>query len=234
VRVPAGMGDHASAMGFYSAIISALYKRERTGLGSHVGSSLLMNGIWANSCLIQTAIYGEEIARPDDREQDPMPWRNSYRCSDGKWLLLSIVHSDPRWDVFKGVVASPLLDDIRFQTVADRKRHPVELTAVLDQIFATKTAAEWADILDRHGVVFGAVTRVIDVPDDKQARLAGAIVPTEDGTALTISSPFWIEGVEKTKAKPAPTLGQHTDEVLSAAGLGADEIKKLRSEGVIR
>jgi crotonobetainyl-CoA:carnitine CoA-transferase CaiB-like acyl-CoA transferase len=233
VRSPPGMGDHPSAMGFYSAIITALYKRERTGKGSHVGSSLLMNGIWANACSIQTAIVGEEVERMPEREKHPMPWRNSYRCSDGRWLILSIVHNDARWNVFRRALQSRLMDDPRFQSVADRKQHAVAVTAALDKIFATKTAAEWGKIFDAHGVVFGAVATVSDVTRDEQAKIAGALVPTEDGPALTVSSPFWIEGEEKLRAKRAPTIGQHTDEVLSAAGFSPDELCKLRNEGVI-
>lgn len=233
VRSPPGMGDHPSAMGFYSAIITALYKRERTGKGSHVGSSLLMNGIWANACSVQTAIVGEEVERMPERSQHPMPWRNSYQCKDGRWLVLSIVHNDGRWEVFRNALQSPLMDDPRFQSVAGRKEHAVAVTATLDQIFATKTLEEWSKILDKHGVVFGAVTPVADVPNDEQAKIAGALVPTEDGSMLTVSSPFWIEGEEKQKAKRAPKIGQHSDEVLSAAGFSADDLKKLRSEGII-
>ena len=103
----------------------------------------------------------------------------------------------------------------------------------MDEIFATKTAAEWGKIFDAHGVVFGAVTAVADVPNDEQAKIAGALVPTEDGPILTVSSPFWIEGEEKKKAKRAPTIGQHTEEILSAAGYGADDLAKLRDDGVI-
>lgn len=233
VRSPPGMGDHPSAMGFYSAIITALYKRERTGQGSHVGSSLLMNGIWANACSVQTAIVGEEVERMPERSQHPMPWRNSYQCSDGRWLVLSIVHNDGRWEVFRNALQSPLMDDPRFQSVAGRKEHAIAVTATLDKIFATKTSEEWSKILDKHGVVFGAVTPVADVPNDEQAKIAGALVPTEDGSMLTVSSPFWIEGEEKKKAKRAPKIGQHSDEVLSAAGFSADDLKKLRSEGII-
>lgn len=233
VRSPPGMGDHPSAMGFYSAIITALYKRERTGKGSHVGSSLLMNGIWANACSVQTAIVGEDVERMPERSQHPMPWRNSYQCKDGRWLVLSIVHNDGRWDVFRNALQSPLMDDPRFLSVAGRKEHAVAVTATLDKIFATKTSDEWSKILDTHGVVFGAVTPVADVPNDEQAKIAGALVPTEDGSMLTVSSPFWIEGEEKQKAKRAPTIGQHSDEVLSAAGFSADDLKKLRSEGII-
>ena len=163
-----------------------------------------------------------------------MPWRNGYRCRDGKWLMLSIVHNDGRWDVFRKAVQSPLLDDPRFQTTPGRKEHGVALTSLMDKVFAEKTLAEWSAILDEHGVVFGTVYTMADVPNDEQAKICGALVPTEDGTTLTVSSPFWIAGEDKIKPKRPPAIGQHNDEVLASTGLSADDIRKLRADGVVK
>jgi formyl-CoA transferase len=233
VRSPPGMGDHPSAMGFYGAIVTALYKRERTGKGSHVGSSLLMNGIWANACSVQSALCGQDVDRLPERSQHPMPWRNCYRSSDGKWLMLSIVHNDDRWATFRGAVQSELLDDPRFRDTPSRRENAVALTATLDKIFAQRPAAEWEKILDEHGVVFGAAHNVFDVVNDEQAKISGALVPTADGSMLTVSSPFWIEGEDKVKAQHAPGIGEHSDAVLGAAGYGADEIRAFRDKGVV-
>jgi crotonobetainyl-CoA:carnitine CoA-transferase CaiB-like acyl-CoA transferase len=233
VRSPPGMGDHPAAMGFYSAIVTALYRREKTGKGAHVGSSLLANGLWANACSVQSALCGDFAEPHPPRAEHMMPWRNSYLCRDGKWVVLSIVHNDGRWETFRKAVQSPLLDDPRFQSTPDRRQHGVALTATLDKIFAEKTIAEWSAILDRHGVVFGAVYTMADVPNDEQAKISGALVPTEDGAMLTVSSPFWIEDEDKIKPKPAPGIGQHNDEVLAAAGFKPEEIQKLRSDGIV-
>ena len=100
VRSPPGAGDHPAAMGFYAAIVTALYRREKTGTGSHVGSSLLANGLWANACSVQSALCGDFANPHPPRSEHMMPWRNSFRCSDGKWLMLSIVHNDGRWETF--------------------------------------------------------------------------------------------------------------------------------------
>ena len=64
VRSPPGAGDHPAAMGFYAAIVTALYRREKTGTGSHVGSSLLANGLWANACSVQSALCGDFAEPP--------------------------------------------------------------------------------------------------------------------------------------------------------------------------
>jgi crotonobetainyl-CoA:carnitine CoA-transferase CaiB-like acyl-CoA transferase len=234
VRSPPGAGDHPAAMGFYAAIVTALYKREKTGKGSLVGSSLLANGLWANACTVQSALCGDFAEPHPPRSSHAMPWRNSYRCSDNKWLMLSIVHNDGRWETFRKAVQSPLLDDPRFATTADRRQHGVALTSTLDAMFAQKPLAEWSAILDANDVVFGACYTMADVPNDEQAKIAGALVPTEDGTMLTVSSPFWIGGEEKIKPRRAPAIGQHNDEVLAAAGVSAGDIQKLRGSGIIK
>jgi formyl-CoA transferase len=228
-----GMGDHPSAMGLYGAIVTALYKRERTGKGSHVGSSLLENGIWANACSVQTALCGQDVVRLPERSQHPMPWRNCYRAKDGRWLILSIVHNDTRWAAFREALASEPLDDARFQDVESRKANAVALTATLDAIFATRPAAEWERVLDDHGIVFGTAHTVTDVPNDAQARACGAIVPVADGSMLTVSSPFWVAGENKVPARRAPEIGEHSDAVLAAAGYGAEEIKLFRAANVV-
>src|SRR3954453_7576060 len=63
-----GMGDHPSATGMYAAIVTALYRREKTGKGGIVRSSLLQNGLWANACAVQTRLFGENVAHRPTRE----------------------------------------------------------------------------------------------------------------------------------------------------------------------
>ncbi len=235
VRSPPGMGDHPSAMGFYAAIVTALYRREKTGKGSHVGSSLLENGLWANACSVQSALCGDFAQPHPPRAEHAMPWRNGYRCRDGKWLMLSIVHNDGRWEVFRKAVQSPLLDDPRFQTTPDRRQHGdrADLGAGQD-LCAKRPSPNGALSSTRTTSCSASVYTMADVPNDEQAKIAGALVPTEDGTMLTVSSPFWIAGEDKTKPKRAPAIGQHNDEVLASAGFSADDIRKLRADGVVK
>jgi len=58
-------------------------------------------------------------------------------------------------------------------------------------------------------------------------------VPFVDGSSLTVNSPIWIRGQEKTRPRPAPSVGEHSEEVLRAAGYSESEIGALRAEGVI-
>jgi formyl-CoA transferase len=233
VRSPPGMGDHPSAMALYAAIATALYQRERTGRGGMVGSSLLMNGLWANACSVQQSLCGETVTVQPEREKSLVPLRNCYRCSDGRWLILSIVPDQKRWEVFCSALNSKLLDDERFATVESRGKNPHAMIAALDTIFATKTQAEWSKIMDAKGVIFGIVADMDEIKHDEQARISGALVPFAGDDMLTVSSPFWIDGHDKIPPRHAPGIGEHSDEVLSAAGYSKSEIENMRAAGVV-
>src|SRR5260370_142414 len=88
------MGDHPSALALFGAIVSALYRRERTGKGAHVGSSLMANGVWSNGLMVQARLCGAKIPKRPPREQTLNAMTNHYRCRDGRWLILSLLKED--------------------------------------------------------------------------------------------------------------------------------------------
>ena len=228
-----GMGDHPSAMATYGAIVTALYRRERTGRGGYVSSSLLANGLWANGCLLQAALCGDPVAPQPPREAALNALRVHYRCRDGRWLLLSIASDEWRWDRFKSCLADPALDDSRFATVASREQHASALVAALDRIFATRDLAEWRRLLDAAGLVFGIIAETQDIAEDEQVLAAGHLVPFADSGLMTINSPIEIAGQEKVRPRRAPSVGEHSAEVLRDAGYSEREIAVLREGGII-
>src|SRR6195952_1900622 len=156
-RSVAGMGDHPCAMAFYGAIVTALYKRERTGKGSHVSSNLMANGVWAASVLAQAKLCGATFGERRPREQALNAVTNHYQCKDGRWIILSLLNEEKQFPVFCKVVArEDLLADPRFETKIARHRHSHDLIAVLDKIFVTKPLSEWRTLLDSgEGLIFG-------------------------------------------------------------------------------
>jgi crotonobetainyl-CoA:carnitine CoA-transferase CaiB-like acyl-CoA transferase len=226
------MGDHPSAMATYGAIVTALYQRERTGRGGYVGSSLLANGLWANGCSVQAALCGERVVPQPPRERGINALRVHYRCRDGRWLLLSIAADEWRWEKFKECLGSSALDDPRFATAASREAHARDLIPILDEIFAGKDQAEWRAILDAAGLIFGIVADMDEIAEDAQILASAALVPFTDGT-MTVNSPLWIRGQEKVEPRRAPTVGEHSEEILREAGYTGSEIRALRAEGVI-
>ena len=229
-----GMGDHPSATCLYAAIVSALYRREKTGLGGVVRSSLLQNGLWANGCAVQTRLFGEHVAVRPHRDNAPNALANHYRSRDGRWFIMALFNEQRQLRSFLGAIGrEDLTDDPRFATPEARKRHARDLVIILDEVFSRRDLAEWRTILDGVGVTFGIVATVNEALDDPQMRHAGALVPFADGRGLTVMTPFHIDGVEKIPAVRAPAVGQHNAAVLHEAGYTADDVERLRGLGVV-
>ena len=229
-----GMGDHPSATGLYAAIVTALYRREKTGQGGIVQSSLLQNGLWANACFVQSRLCGEQVAHRAPRASAPNPLANHYRCRDGRWFIMALFNEQRQLRGFlEAIGCTHLADDARFATSAARKENAAALVAILDEVFAQRDLPEWREILLAAGVTFGAVHSVDEASDDAQFQQIGALVPFADGKGLTISSPFHLDGETKVAPRRAPSVGQHTEEVLRQAGYSAAEVDRLRTLGVL-
>ncbi len=232
-RSAPGLGDHPTATALYAAIVTALYRRERTGRGGVAQSSLLQNGLWAGGCYVQNRLFGEHVEPRPPRIKAPSALANHYRCRDGRWFLMAL-HNPKQFGVFaEAIGAGYLVEDPRFSSPDARRDNAIALTGILDGIFAQHDLAAWRDILEKAGVTFGAVYSVNEAADDEQAREIGALVPFADGKGLTVSSPFHVEGETKAAPKRAPTVGQHSELVLRDAGYSADDITRLKSLGVL-
>lgn len=231
-----GLGDQPTATTLYAAIVTGLYRRERTGQGSMVSTSLLANGVWANAMAIQGMLVGGELIYRQPRQTPRNALTNFYRCKDGRWFILSLIAEERAWPVFTRLVGlEPLQGDARFATPAARRTHAMELTAEIDRAFATRDSAEWTALFEAAGLTVGVVARSGDAVHDAQMREAGALMPADGipGTGLTVSSPFQIEGEVKTRPRPAPAVGQHSDEILREAGFSTDEIVDMRAAGLV-
>src|SRR3954454_805859 len=233
-RSVAGMGDHPCAMAFYGAIVTALYKRERTGKGAHVASNLMANGVWAASVLAQAKLCGAKFEERRPRERALNAVTNHYRCKDGRWIILSLLNEDRQWPTLARCLGrEDLITDPRFVTKPDRHARSVELIRIFDEIFATKNLAEWRRILDGNGLVFGVVGILDDIPHDQQMIANEVLVPFEGDTMLTISSPIWVDGSRKVQPRRPPGIGEHSDEILRAAGYDEAAIQQLRASGAV-
>jgi formyl-CoA transferase len=229
-----GMGDHPSATGLYAAIVTALYRREKTGKGGVVRSSLLQNGLWANGCAVQTRLFGEHVAHRPAREEAPNALANHYQSRDGRWFIMALWNEQRQLRGFLSALGrEDLTNDPRFATPDARKANARELVRILDAEFAKRDLDEWRKILDSVGVTFGIVGTVNETLSDQQMRDSGALVHFADGEHLTVSSPFHIDGVDKIPPRRAPGIGQHSEAILLEAGYSETDIARLRSLSVL-
>ena len=232
----AGSGDNATAVGLYSAIVTALYRRERTGKGAYVTTSLLAEGVWSASVSIQAALSGAKFYGLHDRRNPANAALNVYRAADGTWFVL-IVMPDKVEAVAKAIGRPDLLTDERFSDPAQLVANMPQLTAILDDVFAAQPMAHWNEVFSGVHVTFGAVRGPQEVISDPQLRANDIVVPLEGAggkLASTISSPMQVHGVSKVPARRAPELGEHTDEILRDLGFDAKGIAELRASGAVQ
>jgi crotonobetainyl-CoA:carnitine CoA-transferase CaiB-like acyl-CoA transferase len=229
-RSVSGMGDHPAALALYGGILMALYRREKTGKGGHVASSLLANGLWSNGLPIQAKFCGATFTPRVPREHAPNALTNLYRCRDGCWLTLSLLEEERQWPVLLRALEEPSLEnDARFATKAARHANACELVVIFDHIFLARDFAEWRQRLDAAGLVFGFVATLDDVVADKQARENGFILPIIDTSVETVDSPIYLDGEEKRPPQRAPEIGEGGDEVLQELGFAESEIVAMRA-----
>jgi crotonobetainyl-CoA:carnitine CoA-transferase CaiB-like acyl-CoA transferase len=229
----AGSGDNATAVGLYSAIVTALYRRERTGKGSHVTTSLLAEGVWSASVSIQGALCEAKFFAQHDRKNPANAALNVYQSSDGRWFVL-LVTPDKLTAVANAIGRTDLLRDPRFADPAKLAANMGQLAAIFDEVFSAQPMAHWSEAFNGVHVTFGVVRGPQEVINDPQLRANDIVVPLEGAggkLTSTISSPIQVHGVAKVPAKRAPELGEHNEDVLRQLGFSATEIDGLRASG---
>lgn len=233
-RSVGGMGDHPSSLALFAGIVMALYKRQQTGRGTEVASSLLANGAWANSFMAQAALCGATFHERPPREEALNAFANHYQCRDGLWLVFSIHNEERQWPALAQALERPdLLADPRFATKADRLANVRALVAAFDAAFITRDRADWRARLNARGIIFDIVAMPEDIASDRQMRENEIVVPFADCATLTIASPIALRGETKVQPKLPPALGQHSDEILRELGVDEVGIARLRASGVI-
>lgn len=223
-----GMGDHPTAVSVYAAILTALYRRQTTGEGGVVSTSLLANGLWSNACQVQAALCDIELT-----PRGPRGERNAtidlYQSADGRTFILCLVNTAREWPALAHAVErTDWLDDPRFATPAARLENAPLLASLLDDVFAQKPWAYWSERLNAAGVTSGIVANVADHLGDPQIEANGLLPEFADCYGLrTVDSPFQIAGEPKSTPRTAPEIGEHTRLILEECGCSPAEIDAL-------
>jgi crotonobetainyl-CoA:carnitine CoA-transferase CaiB-like acyl-CoA transferase len=231
----AGSGDNATAVGIYSGIVTALYRRERTGKGSYVTTSLLAEGIWSASVSIQAALCDAKFFAQHDRKNPANAALNVYRAADDTWFVL-LVTPDKLVALAKAIDRTDLLTDPRFSDPAKLVQNMPQLAAILDEVFSSKPMAHWYDAFNGVHITFGAVRGPQEVIKDPQLRANDIVVPLEGAggkLTSTVSSPIQVHGVAKVAARRGPALGEHNEEILKQLGFSTTDIDGLYASGTV-
>lgn len=231
-----GMGDQMAACSLYGAIVTALYRRQNTGEGGMVSTSLMANGLWSNGLMVQAALDGADMSVRLDRDE-LSAFTQIYRCEDNRWFILTILPQaqERAWPQLACALGhEEWLDDPRFTSAQQRQLHNADLTGLLNAVFQTREWDYWGKQLAAYGVTCGRVALAADHCDDAQAEAAGMLPDFDDGSGRTVDSPINVSGEAKPTPRPAPGIGEHSAKILSEFGFSDDAIGNLRKNGVIQ
>ena len=167
--IPAGgVGDHATAMTLFAGIMMALYKRDRTGAGSMVSTSLAATGAWANGLNLQGVMAGVDGAARRDQEGWSNPIQNVYTTADGRHVLIAVQNILRDWPKLVEVLQQPQwLSDERLQPVKALFKNRFYAREQIDQAFRQIDCEEVSRRLDASGIVYSVVARNAEVIDDE-------------------------------------------------------------------
>jgi crotonobetainyl-CoA:carnitine CoA-transferase CaiB-like acyl-CoA transferase len=230
-----GMGDHCTSLATVSAILAALYERERTGVGRMVQTSLLATGVylWGSDLAVQLKLGRVASIRPRDNPINAVA--NHFRSSDGRWFVHNPRGGSGGWQKFLEVAGRPdLIHDPRFATGKERRANARELAAELEAAFEQIPFDEIARRLDEADLVWARFQTPADVDADPQVAAAGAFVDVDDGKGGTYRSPAAparFPGADAAVRPRAPAIGEHTREVLAELGYGEGQIEAMYESG---
>ena len=230
-----GFGDHITALATVSAILAGLYERAQTGVGRLVQTSLLATGVYTVGSDLAVQLKFGRLASNRRRDNPINALANFYKSADGRWFVHNPRGGTGDWPLFAGIADRPeLVEDERFNTGKARRENAAILTAEFDQAFAALPFAEIARRLDAADMVWAPVQTPAEVVADPQVAAAGALVEVEDGqggTFLSPAAPARFPGADAERRPAAPTLGQHTREVLGEIGYAPADIEAMFGAG---
>jgi formyl-CoA transferase/CoA:oxalate CoA-transferase len=234
--IGATIADHISGQNLLAGVLAALYARERMGRGQLVETSLLGGQVWAQAGEITKYLMSGEMTGPSNRSHSMVPGiYGMFATSDG-WIAIVGVAGPLRDRFYETIGRADLID--RFSGLLYFEDDKAALWPILDEVFATKTTAEWCDLLGAAGLRFAPVRDHAAVARDPGIRINGYIesVPDPDSSGSTLDvvrTPVRFSDSVQTAPVRPPELGQHTEEVLLEAGYSWDDITSLSEDGVI-
>ena len=227
------VADHAGSQNMVAGVLAALLHRQSSGRGQRVDVSLVGGMIYAQASeMTYTLLTGRNPERVDSGHAIVPTLLHTVEAADGWIHLLS--GTGPQWPEFARLLDRPdLADDERFLALMLSDDARAELVAVIDEVFPTRTLAEWEAVLTGAGVRYGLIRDYEQIVADESIYENGYLrrVDHPEGPRVVIGTPIRMSETPLEPGAVAPELGQHTEEVLLEHGYTWDDITALREEG---
>ena len=230
MRVGVAVVDLFTGMYTATAILAALFRRERTGEGAHIDAALFDTSLAMLANQVSNALVsGKDPPRQGNTHPNIVPYQ-PFEAAD-KPLIVAI-GNDRQFARLAELCGHPeWTRDERFATNAARVGNRAEMVRLIGECIRQKSAAEWFAKLDAAGIPAGPINTIGEALAGVQAQHR-QMVRNMAGIPL-MGSPVRLDGERTDSELPPPRLGQHTAEVLANIGVGGDELGRLKSAGVV-
>jgi len=236
---PGGMGDITTGMAAAGGICAALVSRARTGKGQVVDTSLLHTGMWVNlwEVMNSLAFAPKKLLGARSRHGLPNPLINVYRASCGGLFWLLGFQSERHFPgLIKALGKEEWAEDPNYNTAIKRSKNTRQLTMDMDLVFTSQPMSYWKKRFKQFDVWWSPVNSIDEAIEDEQLKAIGTITEISlnaqdrsEGVKniRVVRSPVNFSGAPSPVLGAVPSLGEHTEEVLLAAGLGKEVVQGI-------
>ncbi|MGI9149238.1 MAG: CaiB/BaiF CoA transferase family protein [Chloroflexota bacterium] len=235
MRVGLPVADLTAGFMLAHGVLAALFERERSGRGQWVHTSLLQANIRLMEFQAARYLIDGEVPGQAGNYHPISDPTGVYRASDTSLIIQAGGHVMFR-RLCEALGALDLQSDPRFVNGRERLKHRPELTVEIEKHLATRTAAEWVEVLTAAGVPAGPVLNVEECFANEQVQTLPVAAEVDHpvlGHLRLLGPGVQMERTPPKVSVPAPEYGQHTDEVLAEFGYSLDEVARFHREGVV-
>lgn len=236
VKVGVPLTDLGAGMFALIGILAALHHRTNTGEGQHVDTSLVDAGLALSVWEVTDYFTSGQVPRPLGSAHRMTAPYQAFKCSDG-YVTIGAAN-DRNFSKLARIVGHPeWIVDARFAADHQRVANRDELAALIEAETVRETREFWISELEKAGVPCGPILDYEDALTTPQAIAREMTVDVEHptlGKLRTLGTPIKMSATPLNPRRRGPMLGEHTNDVLAAAGYSSDEIEQLRYSGAVR
>jgi len=236
VRAGIPIGDLGGGMFGVMGILAALYERERSGLGQHVDISMLDCQVsMLNYMATMHFLSGEDPYPIGNSHFVHVPY-NTFTCSDGS-IVIAVI-TDNFWTNLKGVLNCAEFDNAKYDTQPGRWENRELINARLNQLLSVNSCAHWLALFEAQRIPCAPVNSLSQALCDTQVLHRNMVVDLKHPNGSSTKgpgNPIKLSRSNDEVFTAAPTLGQHTDEVMTQLlNLSVEQIQQMKDQGIIK
>ena len=235
VKAGIALTDSVAGITAVYGILAALLQREKTGEGQYLETSLVESALAI--CTWESAYYfaTKQVPKPLGSSHRIAAPYQAFQTKDG-YIIIGAANQN-LWEVLTKVLNQPdLLKDERFSTNANRVANKVVLREILESELKKNPSKYWLEKFDEAGIPSGPINtfdKILEDPYMEERKMVIEMNHPKSGTVKSLGNPIKFSSFTEVASRPAPLLGEHTEEILLELGFSKEKIKKMQVNGII-